>query len=372
MKTLKVTAVWIGLILATVLTFGQVQPATAAPGDLIADVDANLAGAAGGVSVAFDGQFLYYTSFDGTFMHRIDVPPPGSSLATGHIAFPIAGAPGINAFSWDATRLMFWGAGSDGNSIFLLTRPTTATPMSVATLQFMVTPAQRPGNCDNGEFGCISLIDGLGYDGTDDTIWYSPDGSQRVYHYETFGTTGMAVLAGPLPGYMDVNDPPNDMAPQCGFNYNSGVAVGGADLFLGADGCNFYFEYSKTGTKLAFFPYDAERAEDMECDNKSHSVSVIWVRDAFDGHLRAFEQPKANACILGGGVELPAKARMTGGGDAPTTVPANSTAHHGFVLHCDHTVTPNRLEVNWQDSAGDTHQLHLLSETDATCSDDPL
>ena len=41
-------------------------------------------------------------------------------------------------------------------------------------------------------------------------------------------------------------------------------------------------------------------------------------------------------------------------------------------LHCDHTVTPNRLEVNWQDSAGDTPRFHLLSETDATCSDDPL
>src|SRR3989442_3311256 len=170
MKTLKVTAVRIGLILAMVLPFGRVQPAGAVPGDIIADVDATLAGAFGGVSVAFDGQFLYYTSFDSTVMHRIDVPPPGSSVATGHVTFPIVGAAaGINAFSWDATRLQFWGAGGDGQSIYLLTRPTTATPMSVATLQFLTTPAQRPGDCDNG-FGCSPLIDGFAYDGTDDTI----------------------------------------------------------------------------------------------------------------------------------------------------------------------------------------------------------
>jgi hypothetical protein len=362
---------WLLALVVLQLTVGYAQPAAAAPGDLIADVDATTAGATFGVSVAFDGQFLYYTNFNGTLMHRIDVPPPGSSVATGHVVFPIAGTSGINAFSWDNTRQQFWGAGTDGQSIYLLTKPTTTTPMSTGTLMFVTTPAQRPGNCDNG-FGCIPLIDGLAYDGIDDTIWYSPDASQRVYHYETFAVGGMAVLAAPVPGYMDVNDPPNDMAPQCGFNYSSGVAVGGPDLFLGADGCDFYFQYSKTGTKLAFFPYTASRAEDMECDNVSYSVSVIWVRDANDGHLRAFEQPRANACILGGGVTLPAKARMTGGGDAPTTVPANSTAHHGFVLHCDDTVTPNRLEVNWKDSAGNTHRFHLLSETDATCSDDPL
>src|SRR5207237_1626212 len=32
----------------------------------------------------------------------------------------------------------------------------------------------------------------------------------------------------------------------------------------------------------------------------------------------------------------------------------------------------NRLEVNWTDSAGTSHPSHPLSETYATCSDDPL
>jgi hypothetical protein len=182
---------------------------------------------------------------------------------------------------------------------------------------------------------------------------------------------GFAQAAPPTPGYIDVNVPPNDMRPVCGFNYSSGVAVGGSDLFLGADGCPHYFEYTKTGTEVANFPYMGERAEDFECDNLSYSVSVIWARDAFDGHLRAFEQPAANACIFGGGVVLPAGARMTGGGNVPTTIPAGSTARHGFVLHCDSTIEPNRLEVNWLDGAGTLNHFHLQTETSASCSDDP-
>jgi len=358
------------------LTFGRAEPLKAAPGDLIADVDATTGGAGFGVSVAFDGQFLYFTNVNDNVMSRINVPPPGVSVATGATPFPIVGPVGINAFSYDATRDMFWGADGSGGGIWLLSKPTATTPVSTGMLQFLITPAQTPGDCDNAStFGtsvCLPLVDGINYDGTDDTIWYSPDASQRVYHYETFGSGGFAVLAAPAPGYFSVNVPPNDMAPDCGFNYSSGIAVGGSDLFLGADGCPKYFEYSKTGTKLGVFPYGGTRDEDMECDNVSYSVSVIWMRDAFDGHLRAYEQPAANACIFGGGLVLPATARMTGGGEVPTTLPVASTAHHGLTLHCDHTATPNRLEVNWLDNSGNSHQFHLLTETDASCGDDPL
>jgi hypothetical protein len=375
MQTKRFMFLWVNLASAlalVVLLLGHSRPLEASAGDLIADVNAS-PNAVFGVSVAFDGQYLYFTNYNDTLLHRIDVPPPGMSTATGHIAFPIIGAPsGINTISWDNTRQMFWAAGGDGQSIYLISKPTTATPTAMAMLQFTVGPAQRPGNCDNGGFGCLLLIDGLNYDGTDDTIWYSPDASQRVYHYLSFGDgLGFAQAAPPAPGYFDVNDPPNDMAPVCGFNYSSGVAVGGSDLFLGADGCKHYFEYTKTGTLVANFPYDFTRAEDFECDNISYSVSVIWARDAYDGHLRAFEQPAANACIFGGGIVLPPKARMTGGGDVPATVPAASTVHHGFVLHCDSTVTPNRLEVNWLDSANNLHHFHLQTESSASCTDDP-
>src|SRR5438067_3377105 len=92
----------IAVLPLVIVQLTSAQPAAAAAGDIIADVDATTAGATFGVSVAFDGQYLYFTNFNETVMHRIDVPPPGVSVATGQMTFPIIGAPsGINSFSWD-------------------------------------------------------------------------------------------------------------------------------------------------------------------------------------------------------------------------------------------------------------------------------
>lgn len=54
--------------------------------------------------------------------------------------------------------------------------------------------------------------------------------------------------------------------------------------------------------------------------------------------------------------------RMTGGGTI-----GNTTARHGFELHCDSSVNPNRLEVNW----GKGNKFHLETLLTAQCSDDP-
>src|SRR3989442_15076111 len=73
------------------------QPASAAPGDLIADVLVPEAWPRSTApSVAFEGRYLYYTDYAGPILHRIDFPPPGGpSLATGHVVVPITGAPSV-------------------------------------------------------------------------------------------------------------------------------------------------------------------------------------------------------------------------------------------------------------------------------------
>ena len=53
--------------------------------------------------------------------------------------------------------------------------------------------------------------------------------------------------------------------------------------------------------------------------------------------------------------------RMTGGGSI-----GNTGARHGFELHCNPNVLPNRLEVNW----GRGNNFHLESLTSASCTDD--
>jgi hypothetical protein len=293
---------------ALVLGFGLAGawPATAAAGGLVADV-ATPEGAVPEIGVTFDGQYLYYAERNGGILHRIDVPPAcgtpcTTSVATGHIDIPIISSPtpvgidGINAIAYDARRGVFWAVGADGLSIFQLSKT------GIATLAFTIDPVLgRPGACKTTV--CFStLVDGLTYDAADDTIWYKPDASNRIYHYLSHGDAAGSAILAPTP-YVDTDVAPNDLASQCGFNYPSWVVTGGVDLFAGADKCQYYFEFTKTGTKVGWTAYNTRGTPDgdAECDNLSYAVSVFWARDVNDGHIRAFEQPAAAACVYGGG-----------------------------------------------------------------------
>ena len=288
------------------LMLGRAVPAMAAPGDLIADVITSegagplLRERGWSPSVAFDGKYLYYTEYAGSILHRIDVPPAGGpSIATGQVDVPIVGAAsGIMTLSYDAGRDAFWAVGGDGLSIYLLSKAGTAT------LAYWIDAANdRPGF----QTGVFATEAKLAYDGTDDTIWYSPDATSRIYHYHTFADAlGTAALVAATP-YIDVALAPNDMTAQCGYSQSNGVAVGGAHLFISVHGCPYYFEYTKTGGKVASYAYNLSGAfntQDLECDNMSYGVAVLWIKDGYDGRIRAFEQPSAGACIFGGGMPL--------------------------------------------------------------------
>jgi len=315
-------------VLALVLAClgSSAQPAAAAPGDILTDVatpEGEIWGRGIAKGIAFDGHYLFYTDYMGSLIHRIDVPAVGSfGGVTGHIDIPIIGAPsGIMTLSYDAGRDLFWAVGGDGLSIYRLTKD------GMATLVFTVNPSSdRPGNC--GWMPCSQEVK-INYDRADDTIWYAPDATQRIYHYSTAPSAlGGAVTVSATP-YVDLTVAPNDMLAECGYSQSSGVAVGGADLFITVAGCPYYFEYSKTGTKVRAVPVTSASSGDWECDNLSYSVSVLWARDGWGGHIRAYEQPSATACVYGGG---PAPAPAPGGllGLPPVVAPAAPRLPLGF------------------------------------------
>jgi len=280
-----------------VVVIAGARPASAAPGDLVASVTVpepyprQVA-----PSVAFDGTYLYYAEYAGSVLYRIDVPPAGGSgPATGQVAVPIQGAPsGIMTLAFDAGRNAFWAIGGDGVSMYLLTRS------GAATLVFTIDESDRPGFVP----GPFPIETKVAYDRSDDTIWYSPDGNARIFHYQTSADAlGTAQLVSATP-YVDVSAEPNDMTAECGYSQSSGVAVGGASLFVSVAGCSFYFEYTKTGGKVAAYAYNTNSGtstQDIECDNVSYAVPVFWIRDGYDGQMRAFEQPAVGACVFGGG-----------------------------------------------------------------------
>src|SRR5688500_17791964 len=320
-----VTVPSIVLLLALQLVLGPAQPAAAAAGDLIADVvvpgpwPTTVA-----PSVAFDGQNLYYVGYAGSTLHRVDMPPAGGTTdATGHVEMQITGATGIMTLSYDVGRDAFWAVGGDGSSIYLLDKA------GAATLVFTVTADDRP----NFHVGPFPTEVKIAYDRSDDTIWYSPDATARIYHYHTHADAlGTAELVSGTP-FIDVDAPPNDTFPQCGYNQSSGVATGGANLFITVSGCPYYFEYTKTGTKVAYYAYNLPsgfNVQDAECDDRTYGVPVFWIKDGFNGHIRAFEQPAAGACAFGGGTPAPvppASGFPVVESLTPSAFPIQSTSH---------------------------------------------
>lgn len=73
-----------------------------------------------------------------------------------------------------------------------------------------------------------------------------------------------------------------------------------------------------------------------------------------------------NGCAVGNSDDN-SGARMTGGGTFGDRRSSTTSVKHGFELHCDATVGPNDLEVNW----GNGNRFHLEKLETASCTTDP-
>ena len=212
-----------------------------------------------GVGVAFDGTHLLVSCFNDS---TITVVNPADGSQASH--YTVSGATSLGALAWDKTRNVIW-ACSNFNTVGQI-NPTT----HAFTSKFTVP-------------GCF---DGLAYDGSDDTIWTSPDATSSITHSKVDGT-GQTTHTVTL-----------------GTSGNSGIAVGGANLYLANDGGQQIYsspkDFSSAATLFASFP---ARLEDLECDDMtfaSQNKNAIWSVDAYDNKLNAWEVP-AGTCGFGGG-----------------------------------------------------------------------
>jgi uncharacterized repeat protein (TIGR01451 family) len=233
-----------------------------------------------GVGLAFDGTNLLLSCYNDSKVTAVS-PADGSQVAI----HTIIGASSLGALAWDNTRGLLWGC-SNFNVVGTIDLSTN-----------IFTP----------RFGVHGCFDGLAYDGSDDTIWTSPDAQNDVGHFTTAGVT----LAHYFP------------ALPCG---NSGIAVGGPLLYLATNGCSsIYTSVKDFSSAPVFFASFPARLEDMECDNVTFAPKgAIWSKDAYDNNLNAWEIP-ANSCLFGGG-----RSDLTldpPDGDNPTGTTHTVTAH---------------------------------------------
>ncbi len=252
-------------------TAGAVNGANLASFDAIVTAGIPPCASGVGTGLAYDvtTDSLVLSCWGSNVLERVDAV---THLNDGAVA--IAGLPfgdDLNAMAYDSGRNRVWAC--NGHSHVVLLDLTTGT----------VDVSQAP-------IAVAACTDGLAYDGADDTLWVSPDVSGTVYHYD---------LAGLLIGSFVAT------IGSCG---NSGIAVGGAKLYLANNGCSEIYESNKDGTgSVLFASFAPFRLEDLECDNETFApvgLGAIWSQDAYDRILNAWEIP-ADQCASGGGGSPP-------------------------------------------------------------------
>lgn len=244
-----------------------------------------------GVGVAFDGTYLWYTCYaSGATPDLLRADPK-----TGLVSYFTTIDNGLGAIAYDATRNAIWAAPGGGNhygAIWLISLDAAHTVTS-SVVQF------NAGNDADG------LTDGLGFDATDDTLYFKPDNSNPIHHYKTNGTK----LA-------DING-----YPSCDGPGTSGLAIGGDLLFEGKDGCSHVYVVDKHTLALAF-DFSTQiagdpnfRDEGLSCDNVTFSpVDVMWSKEAYSPmRASAFSIP-SGTCGVGGQPPPPSDQAITATG----------------------------------------------------------
>src|SRR5581483_7969983 len=167
------TVALLSLALLVAPALVAVPPASAATGDVVGVLSFSKPCSSGiGVGIAMLGFDVWYTCYlSGTDLYR-------ANATTGAVTASYGIAGGLGALTYDASRNGFWiggGRPADTNVYFVQLDPSYA--LVDARVAFK-------GAVQSGS----NLVDGLAWDPSDDTLYYSPDVSQTIYHYSTNGT----------------------------------------------------------------------------------------------------------------------------------------------------------------------------------------
>jgi hypothetical protein len=231
-----------------------------------------------GLGIAFDGENLWFScSAWSPDLLRAD-PLTGVVDAS----YSIAG--GLGAIAYDCTDnsiLAAW----DYNAPGVVRKITLDANHDVTGSSVLFDAGAHPA--------VTPLCDGIAIDVTTvpRTVYLSADGSVTVHRYLYDGTHVAAVDDSPWTG------------PDC---YNSGLALGGDDLYQGSDGCGHVYVHSKTPWPMlgannfdfsTVAPNDPNfRDEGLACDDSTFPVDVMWSMEAYEPRrAHAFEIP-AGTC----------------------------------------------------------------------------
>jgi hypothetical protein len=330
------------LLVPLQMVFHPSPAAHAANGDIVHEdhfsspcpVSATLTPNQIGIGIAFDGTHLWYSCAGtgaGPDLYKTDT-------LTGAVITSYNVAGGLGAIAWDGVRKKMWagwGAGSGSIGDMRLIDPANPT---AATVVF------------NAGAAAFNLLDdGVAYDAQDDSLYISPDTSIVIYHYTPTGTLLGSFAWG---------------GSGC---YNSGLAIGGAQLFEGSDGCNHVWVVNKS-TKSAFFDFgtgaDGVRDEGLACDDVTFTPkTVMWSVEAYEPRRAIAYEIPAGSCGTGGGVDSDGDGLLDDWEKNGVWIQPNGVGPAVFIDLPAMGADPNKpdifVQVDWMQDA--THNQSLQS-----------
>ncbi len=249
------------------------RQAAGATGDNLASFDATATagipacGTGIGTGIAYDGTNLILSCWGSNTLERVNAT---THLNAGPVT--ISGASDLGALAWDQARNRLWACESDGTVILI--------DVAGAVVDNVTQPSFGTGGC----------VDGLAYDGSDDSLWVSADVASSTCHYKLNPPAAPTLLGCPSN---------SGLIGSCG---NSGIAVGGPNLYLANNGCSQIYTVDKTFSSSTLFASFPARLEDLECDGRTFSPmnkGAIWSIDAYDRTVNAWEIAPG-LCAFGG------------------------------------------------------------------------
>jgi cell division septation protein DedD len=269
-----------------------------AAGDLIGNVSLPVTGF--GLSVAVDCQGnVYYTLLNDSNLYKMT--KTGTLISTTPVVSVTGGPLFMDEFAWDETRHILWAQEHVTTPVRIYELdPATG----IATFKFTGPPSS------NG------FQDGIGYDGTDDSLWIAPDAATVIDHVKASDGTPAT---------------PAQITPKnsTGFTLGniSGVIVGQGDLlYLGQDGLAQIVQVKKSdGSFLAVFASPGgARDEGLECDPVNFAPKLaLWSREFNSPGFMSVIELAPGTCACGGVIATPT-ATPTGVPSTATPTPVNS------------------------------------------------
>jgi hypothetical protein len=264
---------------------------------------ANPGGCFAYTGIAFDGTNLYVTCQQNNIVAVVS-PLDGHLIRSFRVPAGLS-EPFLGASAWDRNRNAIWMCVHDD-----------PVPNALTKTVALIDPNDGHVISQFTTDGCWT---GVAYDGTDDTVWTSPDTSPFVSHWTT---TGFRIGFQPF----NVVTP----LPVMQGHPSTGLATGGKDIFIASEYGGQVWEVDKVFEDSVFMVGRGGRNMDMECDDKTFFLAgvpkpAIWLQDHHYPTLTAYEIGPG-VCRYGGGFkeDIPAELPVPPA-DPPAAPPAPVT-----------------------------------------------